>query len=204
YPLACVVAGLAKHEAANPPADGGATFSEIWTNVLTCASPFTVPLTPSVPDSAGEAELMSALGFREKAGEDESFDAFLKRTEALVNIAASVLCASSAAARDCGRWLDAFLAGVGGRAPIYACPVLASFLAVARGALGGAREEVAGRVREVLGRADQGVVGKPSHVRLEKLIKDWLGPEGGKMPEGVCEAFYGRDVVAGAGGGGGG
>ncbi|KAL3925276.1 MAG: hypothetical protein SGILL_000517 [Bacillariaceae sp.] len=170
--------------------------------------PTAIPTLPSPKEDANEDDLMTGLGMqRDKKGEFESFPAFLARTEKIISfmagIQASVPSTHTLMGGNLGavKWLERFLdllpPAPTAPLPLVTAPVLEAFLNGAGHMLANkhadAFKKLLGTITDdIVNRVDDGEIGKPSSIRLKKVLEGGFEHFRTNLPsKAIAELYYG-------------
>lgn len=174
--------------------------------------PIAIPVFPKPGSNASEDDLMSSLGMQKgKDGEFESWDRFASRTENIVSMVANIQASSPSTHNLLGghqgavNWLSRFLDLLPppptSPLPLLTAPVLYAFLSGAGNMLATKHTEFFKKnldiiINDVAKRLDEGAIGKPSAIRLSKLLEKGFDGFKNNLPEkAVPELYFGEAGV---------
>lgn len=178
--------------------------------------PTAIPTLPTPAPNASEDELMSSLGMqKDKKGEYESFDKFISRTENIISLVANIMSSSPSTHALLGghkgavdwlrRFLDLLPPSPTSPLPLLTAPVLHGFLTGAGHMLANKhpesfKDQLHVITSDIMKRLDDGPIGKPSSIRLAKLLEDGFGALQTTLPpKALPELYYGTNVTHGHG-----
>ncbi|CAJ1948275.1 unnamed protein product [Cylindrotheca closterium] len=160
--------------------------------------PMAIPRFPhnEAGNKTSDDELMKNLGMqRDKSGDFESWDRFVSRTENVIAMMANIQASTPPAHSRLGGhegaadWLERFLESLPPTTPLplLTAPVLHGFLSGAGSMLANHhkaffKKSLHTLSSDVLGRLDKGAIGKPSFIRLSKLLHNDFGGPRSKFP----------------------
>jgi hypothetical protein len=182
--------------------------------------PIAIPTLPNPTASASEDDLMSSLGMlKDKNGEFESWDRFSSRTESIVAMVANITASSPSthtllgghqgAADWLTRFLDLLPPPPTSPLPLLTAPVLHAFLSGAGNMLAhkhpeSFRKNLETITTDIVKRLDEGEIGKPSSIRLNKLLERGFDGFRSMLPsKAIPELYYGEGGGKSSGSGGG-
>jgi hypothetical protein len=161
-------------------------FAPILEGHIYMVCPTAIPTLPRPKPNANEEDLMTGLGMQtNKNGEFESFPQFLARTENIIsfmaNIQASLPTSNGLMGGNIGavKWLQRFLDLLPPSPtvplPLITAPVLSAFLNGAGHMLANKHADTFNSlldtiVSDIVNRLDEGEIGKPSAIRLRKVL----------------------------------
>eukprot|EP00934_Nitzschia_sp_Nitz4_P009363 Nitzschia sp. Nitz4//scaffold2_size372955//204365//207159//NITZ4_000433-RA/size372955-snap-gene-0.34-mRNA-1//1//CDS//3329546808//9353//frame0 len=168
--------------------------------------PTAIPTLPTPAPNCSEEELMSSLGMlKDKNGQYETFDRFLSRTENIVSLVSNIMSSSPTTHILMGghkaavEWLDRFLDLLPltekTTLPLLTSPVLHGFLSGAGHMLANKHTEAFTKqldtiTTKVVPLLDEGPIGKPSSIRLTKLIAGGLEAFKTTLPSRALPELY--------------
>lgn len=175
--------------------------------------PTAIPTLPVAAPNASEEEFMEGLGMlKGKNGDFETFDRFLTRTESIVSMVSNIMASMpsshlllgghNGAVEWLGRFLDLLPPPPTSPLPLLTAPVLHGFLAGAGHMLANKhsdafRKYVQTITTDVLPRLDEGPIGKPSSIRLGKLMDGGFENFQSTLPpKALPELYYGANGTA--------
>ena len=171
--------------------------------------PTAIPTLPKPAADASEDEVMTGLGMQrnKKTGEFESFPQFLARTENLVSFMAAVQSSLPSSHQLMGgntgallwlkRFLDLLPPAPTNPLPLTTAPVLGAFLTGAGHMLANVHENNFKKLltiieTDVVNRLDEGEIGKPSAIRLAKVLEDGFEGFRKNLPaKAIRDLYYG-------------
>ncbi|VEU40682.1 unnamed protein product [Pseudo-nitzschia multistriata] len=171
--------------------------------------PVAIPTLPAPRDNASEDDLMIGLGMQrnQKTGEFETFPRFLARTENIVSFVAALQSSLPSSHQLMGghagamlwlkRFIDLLPLPPTSPLPLTTAPVLGAFLTVAGHMMANAhaddfRTMLATIQNDVMNRLDEGELGKPSAIRLGKVVEGGFDSFRKNLPpKAVPELYYG-------------
>mmetsp|Transcript_32204 Transcript_32204/g.78246 ORF Transcript_32204/g.78246 Transcript_32204/m.78246 type:complete len:724 (-) Transcript_32204:133-2304(-) len=163
---------------------------------------------PRFPDEAtattSEDKLMESLGMqRDKNGDFESWDRFASRTENIIAMMANIQASTPATHSLLGGhqgaadWLERFLESLPPTTPLplLTAPVLHGFLSGAGCMLANKydalfKKSLQTLSGDVIPRLDKGAIGKPSFIRLSKLLENDFDGFRSKLPAKAIPQLY--------------
>lgn len=161
-------------------------FGPILEGHIYMVCPTAVPTLPAPENNASEDDLMAGLGMQKKKnGEFESFPEFLARTESVISFMADIqsslpssnalMGGNAGALKWLVRFLDLLPPPPTSPLPLITAPVLSAFLSNAGHMLANVHADAFKKIldtisTDVVSRLDEGEIGKPSSIRLNKVI----------------------------------
>ena len=150
--------------------------------------PTAIPTLPTPKADASEDDVMTGLGMQrdKKTGDFESFPQFLARTENIVSFMAAIQSSLPSSHQLMGgntgalmwlkRFLDLLPPAPTSPLPLTTAPVLGAFLTGAGHMLARVHGEnfkkLLGKIEsDIVNRLDEGAIGKPSAIRLNKVLE---------------------------------
>jgi len=171
--------------------------------------PTSIPTLPSPPVGASEDEVMTGLGMQrnKKTGEFESFPQFLARTENIISFMAAVqsslpishplMGGNQGAIIWLKRFIDLLPPAPTSPLPLITAPVLGAFLTGAGHMLAKTHADtfrnILGMIQDdIVNRLDEGEMGKPSKIRLNKVIEGGFDHFLKNLPsKAISDCYYG-------------
>eukprot|EP00535_Pseudo-nitzschia_heimii_P011801 CAMPEP_0197197722 /NCGR_PEP_ID=MMETSP1423-20130617/33010_1 /TAXON_ID=476441 /ORGANISM="Pseudo-nitzschia heimii, Strain UNC1101" /LENGTH=985 /DNA_ID=CAMNT_0042651547 /DNA_START=44 /DNA_END=3001 /DNA_ORIENTATION=- len=171
--------------------------------------PTAIPTLPKPAADASEDDVMIGLGMQrnKKTGDFESFPQFLARTENLVSFMAAVQSSMPSSHQLMGgntgallwlkRFLDLLPPAPTSPLPLITAPVLGAFLTSAGHMLANVHEDNFKKLlskieADIVNRLDEGEIGKPSAIRLTKVLEDGFEGFRKNLPaKAIKELYYG-------------
>eukprot|EP00536_Pseudo-nitzschia_multiseries_P000871 jgi/Psemu1/321812/estExt_fgenesh1_pg.C_110016 len=171
--------------------------------------PTAIPTLPAPKADASEDDVMTGLGMQrdKKTGEFESFPQFLARTENIVSFVAAIQSSLPSSHQLMGgntgaiKWLKRFLdllpPAPTSPLPLITAPVLGAFLTGAGHMLANVHSEDFRKLltviqTDIVNRLDEGEIGKPSAIRLGKVLEGGFDSFAKNLPpKAIPELYYG-------------
>eukprot|EP00980_Cylindrotheca_fusiformis_P019001 scaffold6374_cov121-Cylindrotheca_fusiformis.AAC.2 len=171
--------------------------------------PIAIPTFPKLASGASEDDFMLSLGMaKDKNGEFESWSRFSTRTENIIAVVANIMASSPSTHilfgghQGASDWLTRFLDLLPppptSPLPLLTAPVLHAFLSGAGNMLANKHSTSFGKnleriVSDIVNRLDDGETGKPSSIRLSKLLEGGFdGFRSVLPPKAIPELYYGQ------------
>ncbi|KAG7363072.1 GLE1-like protein [Nitzschia inconspicua] len=183
-------------------------FAPILEGHVYMVCPTAIPTLPAPEPNASEDDLMAGLGMqRKKDGEFESFPEFLARTENIISFMADIQASlpssnvlmggNVGAVKWLTRFLDLLPPPPSSPLPLITAPVLTAFLTGAGHMLANKHADAFKKMldtisKEVVNRLDEGEIGKPSSIRLNKIVAGGFENFRTSLPmKAIPELYYG-------------
>lgn len=171
--------------------------------------PIAIPTLPKPAPGASEDDLMHSLGMiKDKNGEFESWGRFSSRTENIVAMVSNVMASSPSTHTLLGghqgasdwltRFLDLLPPPPTSPLPLLTAPVLNAFLSGAGNMLANQHPDTFKKnleliVADIVNRLDEGEIGKPSCIRLNKQLERGFEGFRSTLPtKAIPELYYGQ------------
>jgi hypothetical protein len=169
--------------------------------------PTAIPTLPTPKADASEDDVMTGLGMQrnKKTGDFESFPQFLARTENIVAFMAAIQSSLPSSHQLLGgntgallwlkRFLDLMPAAPTAPLPLTTAPVLGAFLTNAGHMLANVHTDnfrkLLGKIEsDIVHRLDEGEIGKPSAIRLNKVLEGGFESFRKKLPAKAVPDLY--------------